>query len=141
MKRYEVLEHTADIRVRVFAESEEDLFENSAVCLFELLTDSKVKAQKTRKIELNAASLEDLLILWLNELISVFYSYKFLPVEYKIAIEEVSGAKKLTASIAGAEFNPYADKGIKSEVKAATYHNLKINNDKTKITAEIIFDV
>jgi SHS2 domain-containing protein len=141
MKRYEVLEHTADIRVKIFAESEKDLFENSAVCLFELLTDNKAEAQKTRKIELTAANLEDLLILWLNELISVFYSYKFLPAEYKILVEEISGAKKLTASIIGAEFNPYADKNIKSEVKAATYHNLKINKDKAKITAEIIFDV
>jgi len=141
MKKYEILEHTADIRVKIFADNQEELFKNSAICLFELLTDTKIEAKKTKTIELSAPKLEDLLIFWLNELLSVFYSNKFLPGEYQVSIKEAAGKKTITAEIKGQDFNPYGDKGVKSEIKAATYHNLKINKDKNGFTAEVIFDV
>ncbi|MDD4183065.1 MAG: archease [Candidatus Omnitrophica bacterium] len=141
MKKYEILSHTADIRVKIFGKNQEDLFTNSAICLFELLTDEKVKAQKTRRIELSAARLDDLFVSWLNELISIFYSYKFLPVKYAVSVDSLSGTKKLVATISGADFNPYDNKSIKSEIKAATYHNLKIEKDKKGFMAEIVFDV
>lgn len=141
MKKYEILEHTADIRVKIFGKKHEDLFTNSAICLFELLTAKKLKARKIKQIELSAATLEDLFIFWLNELISIFYTYKFLPVEYKVSIKELSGIKKLVARIRGNDFNPYDSKNVKLEIKAATYHNLKINKDKKGTTAEVIFDV
>ncbi|MCK9614967.1 MAG: archease [Candidatus Omnitrophica bacterium] len=141
MKKYEILEHTADIRARIFSKTQEDLFVNSAICLFELLTDKKLKADKIKSVELEASKLEDLLILWLNELISIFYADKFFPVEYKISIKEFSGTKKLFAEIKGQDFNPYDSKSIKSEIKAATYHNLKIEEDRNGFIAEIIFDV
>ena len=141
MKKYEILEHTADIRVKIFANNQEDLFKNSAICLFELLTDKKAKAKKTRYVELSAARLEDLFIFWLNELISIFYSYKFLPVHYEVSIDGLSGTKKLVAKISGVDFNPYGNKSVKLEIKAATYHNLKIGKDKKGLTAEVVFDV
>lgn len=141
MEKYEILEHTADVRVKIFAKKQEDLFVNSAICLFDLLTDKKLKAKKTKHLELSAAKLEDLFIFWLNELISIFYSYKFLPIEYKVSIKELSGIKKLFAEIKGQDFNPYDSKSIKAEIKAATYHNLRIKKDKNGFTAEVIFDV
>ncbi|MDD4954766.1 MAG: archease [Candidatus Omnitrophica bacterium] len=141
MKKYEILEHTADIRARIFAKNQEDLFVNSAICLFELLTDKKAKAKDTKHIELSASRLEDLLVIWLNELISIFYSYKFLPVDYAVSISELSGVKKISADVRGIEFNPYGNKDVKSEIKAATYHNLKIDKDSKGFAAEVIFDV
>lgn len=141
MKKYEVLEHTADIRVKIFADNLEDLFVNSSVCLFEILTDKKPKAQESRKIELSAANVEELLVLWLNELISIFYTYKFLPVNCVVSIVDCSGVKKLIASVDGADFDPYGNKSIKTEIKAATYHNLNVGADKSGFTAEIVFDV
>ena len=141
MKRYEILEHTADIRVRIFAKKKEDLFVNSAICLFGILTDKKTDAKKIRHIELNAAKLDDLLIFWLNELISVFYSYKFLPVDCTVSIDDSPDMKKLVAKIVGSDFDPYDSKNVKAEVKAATYHNLKIEEDRNGFIAEIIFDV
>lgn len=141
MKKYEILEHTADIRVKIFANNQKDLFKNSAICLFELLTDKKAKAKKTRYVELSATRIEDLFIFWLNELISIFYSYRFLPVKYAISVDNLSGTKKLAAKISGVDFNPYGNKSVKLEIKAATYHNLKIGKDKKGLTAEVVFDV
>jgi SHS2 domain-containing protein len=41
----------------------------------------------------------------------------------------------------GEEFNPYENKKINMEIKAATYHNLKIEKYNKGYKAEVIFDV
>ncbi len=140
MKNCKILSHTADIRVDVNAKTIEKLFINAASCLFELLTDAKDKPKTVRQVQLEAQSLEDLLVFWLNELISVFYSFQFLPIKYKVKIEDSEGVKVLTAEIKGAGFNPYNNKHMKQEIKAATYHELKIEKNKKGFAAEIIFD-
>ena len=63
-----------------------------------------------------------------------------MPEEYSLVIEESQNAKILKALIKGAEFNPYKNK-INKEVKAATYHNLKVEKIDKEYVAEIIFDV
>lgn len=141
MKNCKVLSHTADIRVRIKAKTIESLFKNAASCLFELLTSIKPSAKIIRKIQLEAQSLEELLVLWLNELISLFYSDKFLPVSCRVSIKKMPGKKEITAVVKGDNFNPYNNKNIECEIKAATYHNLKIKKDKKFFTAEVIFDV
>jgi len=141
MKNCRVLSHTADIRVSVDAKTIEKLFTNAALCLFELLTDAKAKPKTIRQVQLEAQTLDDLLVFWLNELISIFYSFKFLPLQYKIKIEDSGDIKILTAEIKGTDFNPYNNKHMKHEIKAATYHDLKIEKNKKGFVAEVIFDV
>jgi SHS2 domain-containing protein len=119
----------------------EDLFRNSACALFSILINYKPKkATSEEKVILESETLEELLVTWLNELISLFFAYKFLPAEYSLVIEESQNAKILKALIKGAEFNPYKNK-INKEVKAATYHNLKVEKIDKEYVAEIIFDV
>lgn len=141
MKNCKVLSHTADIRVSINAPTIEKLFTNASRCLFELLTDERAKPKIIRQVQLEAQTLEDLLVFWLNELISVFYSFKFLPLQYKVKIEDSGDIKVLTAEIKGVDFNPYNNKHMKLEIKAATYHDLKIEKDKKGFVAEVIFDV
>jgi SHS2 domain-containing protein len=141
MKNCKILSHTADIRVDITAQTIEKLFINAASCLFGLLTDIKIKPKITREVQLEAQNLEELLVFWLNELVSVFYSFKFLPCSYKIIIEDSEGLKVLKAKIKGADFDPYNNKHMKLEIKAATYHNLKIEKNKKSFEAQVIFDV
>jgi SHS2 domain-containing protein len=140
MKNYEIIEHTADIRVRIYGKTIKGLFKNAALALFHLIVDYKPKSKKETEIKLEAQSYEELLINWLNELISAFYAYKFLPANLKISIKENKDYFSLDAKIKGEDFNPYENKIIKAEVKAATYHNLKIEKNNG-FSAEIIFDV
>ncbi|MEI8349803.1 MAG: archease [Candidatus Omnitrophota bacterium] len=141
MKKYELLEHTADVRVRVHGKTLELLFKHAAIALFDLLVNYKPKRKKTREISLEAETLEELFVNWLNELISIFYAYKFLPSDYNIIIVDAEHRKTMHASVKGEFFNPYDNKKINQEIKAATYHNLKIEKDKKGYRAEIIFDV
>lgn len=138
MKKYELIEHTADIAVRVYGGDLEELFKNSAAALFSIITESIPSFPGTikRKISLKAEVIEDLLVSWLNELISVFYTYKFFSLNYNIKINGTS----LDCECEGIDFSPYSDK-IQREVKAAVYHNLKIRKDNNTYLVEIIFDV
>lgn len=140
MKKYEFIEHTADIGLRVYGKTLEALFKNAAVALFSLLAQCRSSKSRERIIELTAATEEDLFVNWLNELISIFYTYKFLPCAYNILIEDSQKTKILTANIKGQIFSPYKNK-VGMEIKAATYHNLKIERNRRGYKAEVIFDV
>jgi SHS2 domain-containing protein len=140
MPNYEFIEHTSDIGVRVFGKSLEDLFKNCAEALFNIVIDFKPEKKIKEKIVLKAESLEEILITWLNELLSLFYIYKFLPVEYSLTLNKKNKLFSFMATIYGQNFESDLHK-IKTEVKAATYHDLKIEKKDDLYIAEVIFDV
>ena len=139
MEDFEYIEHTADVGIRVFGKDLEKLFENAARATFSLITEHEPGEDKEREANLEGQTLEDLLLNWLNELISVFFTYKFLPASYNINIE-AGNPNKLEAKLKGTEYDPYS-KEIKLEIKAATYHNLRIEKTQQGYKTEIIFDV
>jgi SHS2 domain-containing protein len=140
MKKYEILYHTADIRIKVYGKNLENLFASCASALFDFLVKCPPKKNIKKEIYLEAENYEDLLVFWLNELISSFYAYHFLPGQYKIKLSDSGNKKILNAVVAGTDFNPYDNK-IDKEIKAATYHGLKIEQTDNGYAAEIIFDV
>ncbi|MBU2266415.1 MAG: archease, partial [Candidatus Omnitrophica bacterium] len=91
-------------------------------------------------VVVEAEDIEELLITWLNELLSLFFAYRFLPVDYDIILEEREDYKVIKSRIKGANFDPYQNK-IKMEIKAATYHDLKVEKNDSGWIAEVIFDV
>ncbi|MBN2120760.1 MAG: archease [Candidatus Omnitrophica bacterium] len=139
MKDYEIFEHTADLGVRVYGRDLQTLFKNAAVALFSLVVDSCPPQEKEITVKLEVKTLEDLLLNWLNELISVFFTYKFLPSGYNIHISKEE-PYILRATLKGAGYDPYSQK-VNTEIKAATYHGLKIEEVPEGFKAEIIFDV
>jgi len=141
MVDFEFLEHTADIAVRVYAPSMEDLFISSAKVMFGIITDYESSSVKKRNIYLEAKSCEDLLVYWLNELLSLFYSYNFLPYAYNIKIGKKTTKEKkyfLKGEVEG-EIVPSPE--VKTEVKAATYHDIKIEKNHERFKVDIVFDV
>jgi len=140
MKDFEFIEHTADVGVRVYGSSLEELFANSARVLFGLMTDYGPNQELKEHVVVEAEDLEELLVTWLNELISLFFAYKFLPGDYSIEIEDGLDLKVIKSTINGDNFNPYENK-LKMEIKAATYHDLKVEKTEEGWVAEVIFDV
>ena len=140
MEEFEFIEHTAELGLRVKGKTSEDLFNNYAVVLFSLLTDYQPKQIISRKITLQAQSLSELLVDWLNELLSIFFADNFLPKEYFIKITDDKGGKILEAEIRGEEFN-FENNILKREIKAATYHNVKVEENDQGYVGEVIFDV
>ena len=135
-KRYKVISHTADVGIIAYGKTLSELFENAAYGMFSLITDiERVKEKGTIAISLQDNNLEELLIAFLNEL-QYYFSMKQLLFR-KFEILSLTDTK-LKASVTGEKIS---DHKVLHEIKAATYHNLKIKKIKNNYQVQIIFDV
>jgi SHS2 domain-containing protein len=132
--RYEQLEHTADLALRVVAASIEALFATAARAMFSQLADPALVAPSARhEVDLEAPDQESLLVEWLNELLYLHETLREVYVEF--AFDELS-ATRLRATITGGE--PAETFDI---IKGATYHDLSIQKTEDGLAATIVFDV
>ena len=95
-------------------------------------------ATKQREILITSDTIEDLLVRWLNELISLFFTYQILPRDYSLSLKEQDNNYTLCGII---NYYQVDSAAINQEVKAATYHNLLVEKTYNHYTAEVIFDV
>jgi SHS2 domain-containing protein len=138
MKRFEVLDHTADIGIIVYGEDLKALFENAGEAFFHLITDMKrVRRRIRRRIEIGKESLERLMVDWLSELLYLHDVENLLFREFKI---ESVGEDGLRAMVRGEPFQEGVHV-IKTEVKAVTYHQIEVRKENGKWRAQIIFDL
>ena len=141
MKRFEVLDHTADVGLIVHGENLKTLYENAAAGFFHLITDlRKVKARVTREIRIDQREgehLERLMVDWLGELL---YLHDVENLLFREFVVESVGKDGLTATAKGEPFQEGAHV-IKTEVKAVTYHGIEVRKEKGGWRARIIFDL
>ncbi|HHX26870.1 MAG TPA: archease [Firmicutes bacterium] len=132
--RYEVLEHTADVGLRGFGKTPEELFAAMAVGMIRLILspDSQVSHTEERHIEVEGYDPESLMVAWLSELLFQIYSEGFLPGGIQsIKIQEPenvsadSGGYSASAVISGEKFQPETHELV-LEIKGVTYHMLKV---------------
>ena len=135
---YELIEHTADIGVRVRGTDLKFLFRNAAAAMFDIIVGGQRKtggAKKEITVRQQGQNREELFINWLNELLSLSSAKGVIFSGFKIKkLDETS----LEADVTGADIAGY--KGI-TEIKAATYHGLKLEELKSGWQVEVIFDV
>jgi SHS2 domain-containing protein len=138
MKRYETFDHTADVGVRVFGRTYEEIFANAAFALFDLITDlTPVREELGFPIHLTAVDPEELLVRWLNELLYLSESRQVLLKSFSFShLDEQS----LTAVARGEVFDPSRHVRL-LEIKAVTYHQIYIGKKKDTWEARVIFDV
>jgi SHS2 domain-containing protein len=138
MKRYEQFPHTADIGVRVFGKDLKELFENAAFAMFDIIADLEgMTGETTETFKVEAADPEGLLVAWLDELLYIFYTKQLI--FYKFNIEKLEEGS-LRASVVGRPIAANRNR-LKTEIKAATYSDLKIKKSAEGYSVEVIFDV
>lgn len=138
MKQFEIIDISGDVGIKAFGGSIEEVFKNSAIGMYRLITDLEgVKGEKDISISVESNSLEGLLVSWLNELIFHFDAYNFIGKD--IVILEMSD-RKLKANVKGEEFDTERHER-KLLIKAATYHRLKVEKAGDVWEADIIFDI
>jgi SHS2 domain-containing protein len=128
---------TADTAILIVSTSLSALFATAGWAYTDLIADiSKIKPDIEKAISIQSDNLEMLLIDWLSELLYVFDTQKLLFSKFNTSVKDTS----LQADIAGqkAEFKTHE---YKNEVKAATWHGLKIDHDAGLYRAQILFDV
>lgn len=134
VRRYEEVEHTADAAIRAYGRDLPELFANAAYGMFDLLADvEKLRPTMERKVSLEAPDLETLLVDWLSELLYLREAHGEVYREFEIS---ALSPKELRAVIRGGKrFVPRMD------IKAVTYHDLKIEKREEGYVATIVFDV
>ena len=137
-KAFEITDHTADIGIIAYGANIKQLFSNAALALFSLITEvGSINEELRRHVEIVSEDKDSLLVEWLNELIYLFDAEHVLFRRFDI---ESLANNQLRATCYGEDFDPLKHK-IKTGIKAATYHMLKINRNNRGYEVQIIFDV
>ena len=137
MRKFEYIEHTADIGIRAFGKSLPELFENAALGMAHVFAEpGKATKDETYTVEVEAKDLEELLVNWLNEILYRFNKNKIIPASAKI--EHIDN-NRLKGTVNGEKYDS-SRHNLKREIKSTTYHMLKIKK-KDFWEATVIFDV
>ena len=138
MGKLEVIEHTADIGIRVEAETFEELFGLAATGMFSVIVDiSTVEPKVSMSLNLKAENVEELLHEWLRELL--FRSSVDRTVFCDFAFEKITDTA-LDARVSGEPID-FEKHILHTEVKAVTRHAFKVGKVGSLWTAEVFFDI
>ena len=140
--KFEFLEHTADVLIAAHGQNIAEAFENAALAMFEVMTDTtKVDPSIEDSVEVEAEDEYALLYSWLEALLVKSEVNGMLYSKFKVSsFEDSADGFKLKANIWGEKFN--AEKHPqKVAVKAVTYHRMEIIKQIEKVTVEFILDI
>ncbi|HEX6863791.1 MAG TPA: archease [Thermoanaerobaculia bacterium] len=134
-RRHRWVDHTSEVQLQVEAESLAGLAVEAGQALAQLLLRGRPPEPEgpARRLTVDSADREALLVDWLNEVLFVAEVDLWVPVDFEIL--EISP----TRLVAEARGVPVADPP--SNVKAATFHGLAVVEWEGGLHAEVIFDV
>jgi SHS2 domain-containing protein len=134
-KSYEILDHPSDVRVKVFGDTKEELFLNAMKGMNEILK-SKIKNQKskiTRRVAVNSYDSNALLVDFLSEVLYLSQVNKEI---YADVIFNKFSEKELEGELIGNKIESFDE-----DIKAVTYHDLKIEKKDGLFEAKVLFDI
>ena len=135
MKRYEILPHTADLKIRVFGRTKKELFLNALLAMASGFR-SKLKTQsaKRKTIKIKSSDLGGLLVEFLSEILYLIQVNK--EVYTNVKFKKFSDTE-LEAELTGQKVERFGE-----DIKAVTYHNLDIHQKKDRTwQATVLFDI
>lgn len=138
MKRFDIVEHTADAGIVAHGSDLREAVANAAYGMFCLMADLEQVAERTtRRVEVEAADREVLVVAWLNELLFLFDVERLIFRRFDIL--ELTDTR-LAADARGEEADVSRHR-LKGGVKAATYHMLRVWEDQGGLSIRVIFDI
>lgn len=137
MPNFDIIDHTADIGIIAYGNSVEEVFTNAAYGMFSFIADIDQIAEIIHnEIVIEAPDQEELLVTWLNELLYLFDAENLIFSRFEITHLD---QEHLSAIVYGEKVDPLRH-NLKTQIKAATYHLLKLEkNDDFR--AQVIFDI
>ncbi len=137
MRKYRILEHTADIGFEAYGASREEVLANAATALVSIITDpDAVSTKDTRTIEVGADDWEQLLVRYLNEVLYVIDGESFLPSKTEV---ELMKGYSLRAVLYGETRT--GDHDVRTDVKAITYHQLLFEKKDQGYSIRVFVDI
>ena len=140
MAKFKFLEHTADAKFQAYGKTMEEAFSNAALAMFSIITDiKKIKKALKNEIKAEGSDLKSLLYNFLEELLFLIDTENFLLSSIKeISIKEINKKFKLNAVAVGDKANNYETHG---DIKAVTYNEMRIEENKDKVMVQVVLDL
>jgi SHS2 domain-containing protein len=137
MRRFEILDHTADIGIIAFGSTLPELFEHAAYGMCSLMFDlTGMPSSTSRPIAAIGDTIDDLLVGWLSEILAVAEIADLAFSAFVVDRLEIGGVQGSAGGVAASKL-PL----IGPPVKAVTYHELAVVETPDHWWARIIFDV
>jgi SHS2 domain-containing protein len=123
MSHYQLLEHTADMGIEATGADLGELFVAAARGLREIVFGDQTSAEREEEfpIELAAGDAEELLVVWLNELLFLMHDRGVFPTGFQLGDID---SLHLRGTVYGVSNS--ADLEPVREVKAVTFHRLNV---------------
>jgi SHS2 domain-containing protein len=132
--RYEQIEHTADLALRIHGGDLHELFANAAYAMFSQLADvGQIRPVVQELVNVEGTDYESLLVNWLNELLYLHETQNHVYSDFDIS--------ELTQQVLKATVRGEQTTDVYTIIKAATYHDLTVCRTADGFTATIVFDV
>ena len=132
--RYERLDHTADIMVRCTGGMLEECFENAAYALSDQMLDaSLVEERGSFDVDVSGDDLEEKLFAYLSEILFIMDSESVALCRFEVSFE----GDRVTGKAYGEPLD-LKKHHPKTEIKAITYHMMRIDPSVPELT--VVFD-
>jgi SHS2 domain-containing protein len=135
---HEIFEHTADIGLRIRAQDFASLLAEAGKALFSAMVANLDQVRPVQEVQftVKGTDYEELLHDWLAELLFTFHVSRMVFCDFTVKIQEDG----LTAVGRGEPID-LARHEIDTEIKAITWHELKIVHVPDGLEAEVIVDI
>jgi SHS2 domain-containing protein len=137
---YEFFEHTADLGLRVRAATLDDLFRDAAVGLMAMFVEDvpPAAAATERELSVPGERLDWLLFDWLRELLWIVESEGLVMRDVDVHVDQAGGGVRARFLTVPLDFDVHVPL---HEVKAITYHGLRVEHTADGWLAEVIVDI
>lgn len=135
---FEHFDHTADLGLRVRTDDLDQLFADAGRGLFAMIAANleDVRPERQVEIRLEGDAPDYLLFDWLNELLYIFESQRLLLCEFDVRVSSTG----LEAVVRGEPLDAGRHR-LEHEVKAITYHGLRVEREDGGWLAEVVVDI
>jgi SHS2 domain-containing protein len=139
MGRYEFFDHVADVGMRIRADSPQDLFLTAAQALMAWVGPPPEGRTLEDKLAVEAEDREELLVRWLQEILCRFHlDHAYLTGARDLTVD--LERRRIEASILSKIWDEEKRNNYQ-EVKAITYHQLRIEQQGSEWLAAVILDI
>ncbi|MDO8480942.1 MAG: archease [Nanoarchaeota archaeon] len=140
MKDFEFFEHTADAKFKAYGKTLEEAFSNAARAMYTIITDiSKVKPKKSYLVEVSAKKKESLLFDFISKLVYLTDTEGFLLSDVQtLKIIPMDSSYSLNAVLLGDVAGLHE---LSTQVKAPTYSDMFIKEEKGLVTLQMVLDI
>jgi SHS2 domain-containing protein len=138
---YRFLEHMTDAVIEAYGDTLEGAFEQAARGLNDTMIDLKdVKPDRELKIEAEGHDLESLLFDWLDKVMLMLVADGIVMSDFSVKINKANGGYFLAGTAKGEKLD-LKKHAYKVEIKAVTYHEMSVRQEKGRTTVRFLLDL